>query len=340
MPVLKNLFIALPLLLSAARADLHKNSDASHMEEAANAFLQTLTSEQSAKAIYDFDHPERVNWTYLPVDRRGVALKELSTQSRKAAHTLLKTASSSQGYLKATQIIELESVLAILENNPDFRDPELYYVTIFGTPAANGTWGWRFEGHHLSFNLTIVDGEAIASAPRFMGSNPAHVTSGKHTGLRVLGSEEDLARTLLEALSDEQQAIAIFRDQPFNDIVTRRDKESKPFETVGLSYAAMDAKQKALLVQLIEEHAQSMPPAQATQRLSKLRHSDYNEIHFGWAGSPEPSQGHYYRIQGPSFLIEYDNVQKNANHTHVVWRDFDRDFGRDLLQEHHQAHQH
>jgi hypothetical protein len=305
------------------------------MIEAANTFLAALTPEQRAKAVFEFSNEQRFDWHYVPRERIGISFKELDANQRKLAHDFLKTGLSQRGYLKATTIMELEIVLRELEGRA-FRDPELYYFTLFGTPSAKDNWGWRVEGHHLSLNFTVVDGKMVAATPSFFGANPAEVRQGPRQGLRALEAEEDIARQLLNSLSKDQKTLAIFAAGAFPDIVTTNARKVDPLEPVGIPASRFDQQQRELLMKLLDEYAASMPRDLAAERMEKVRRAGVENIRFGWAGGTERGQPHYYRVQGPTFLIEYDNTQNNANHVHTVWRDFNGDFGRDLLREHYQ----
>ena len=201
----------------------------------------------------------------------------------------------------------------------------------------SGPWGWRVEGHHLSLNITIVNGHLFATAPRFLGANPAVITEGDLKGMRALAVEEDLAREIMTSMNQKQLRKTVFRGRAYSDIVTGSDAEVSPLESVGISARELSGPQKDLLVELINEYLSVMPSEIAQQRMVNIRKNGMDRVHFGWAGSLEPSQPHYYRIQGATFLVEYDNVQNGANHIHTVWRDFDGDFGRDLLREHYRA---
>ena len=304
------------------------------MAGAASAFLAGLTPEQRAKATYEFGDEQRLDWHFVPRERKGVSIKELDARQRRLAHDFLKTGLSQRGYLKATTIMELEIVLRELEGR-SIRDPELYFFTVFGRPSADAPWGWRVEGHHLSLNFTVVAGRMVATTPAFMGANPAEVRQGPRTGLRALSSEEDVARELLHSLDERQRAAAVFDAKALPDIVSFNSKQTDPLSPAGIPASQLNERQMKILVRLLEEYASSMPPDLASARLDKLRRAGLEKIHFGWAGGGERGQPHYYRVQGPTFLIEYDNTQNNANHIHTVWRDFNGDFGRDLLREHY-----
>jgi hypothetical protein len=310
------------------------------MVSAARAFLDSLSPEQKQKAQMSFDAEERLNWFYTPVPRKGLTLKEMSDAQRNAAMSLLRAGLSEKGYSKAETIRALEDVLAEIEKNPTRRDKTLYYFSIFGEPGPKNTWGWRYEGHHLSQNWTVVNGTALATTPQFFGANPAEVRMGPQKGTRALAAEEDLGYELLNALDARQRETAIIDPKAPDDMLTTNTREAAIQADKGLAYAQMNDKQKALLVKLIEENASAQPEAIARERLAKLRAAGLDKIKFAWMGGLEKGQGHYYRVQGPTFLIEFDNTQNDANHIHLVWRDFKGDWGRDLLAEHYKTAPH
>lgn len=315
---------------------------ADEMSAAAQKLLQSLDADLKAKASFDFKDDERLNWHFVPKDRKGATLKEMSDAQRQLALALLATGLSKDGFHKATNIMSLESILAEMEGpNRRFpRDPALYHVFIFGQPDAKGTWGWRFEGHHLSASFTIVDGKYFASTPSFFGTNPAEVRQGPRTGTRVLAGEEDHARELVKSLNAGQQQLAIFNAKAPTEIFTEARRRVEALEAKGLSAAQMDRKQRASLMKLIEEYIQRVRPELAKEDLKKIKKAGVEKILFAWAGGTEKGEGHYYRVQGPTFLLEYDNTQNNNNHVHAVWRDFQGDFGADLLSRHYEQHPH
>ncbi|HJQ23450.1 MAG TPA: DUF3500 domain-containing protein [Blastocatellia bacterium] len=310
--------------------------------KAAQQFLASLTAEQRSKALMEFNDEERFNWFYVPRARRGIPLKELDERQRQLAHDFLKATLSQRGYYKATTIMQIELVLREIESptpgdpaTAARRDPALYYFSFFGQPSDKGPWGWRIEGHHLSLNFTAINGRVAATTPTFFGSNPAEVRQGPRRGLRVLGVEEDIARELLHTFSDAERAKVIFQTNAFADIITTNAKRVDPLAPVGVPASRFTPQQMSLLVRLLEEYANSMPTDLAAQRMEKVRRAGLEKIWFGWAGGTERGQPHYYRVQGPTFVIEYDNTQNDANHVHSVWRDFNGDYGRDLLREHY-----
>jgi hypothetical protein len=313
---------------------------AAAMTSAANGFLATLTPEQKAKATFVFADTERVNWHFVPRERKGLPFKEMTEPQRTAARRLLQTGLSQKGYLKAQTIIELENVLRELEaarGGTLVRDPEMYFFSIFGTPSTTEAWGWRFEGHHLATNFTVMRDTVVAWAPAFFGANPAHVKTGPKQGTRPLAAEEDIARELVTSLDATQRATAIINVAAPRDIVTMNRNQIEALSPTGISSEQLRAPQTALLLKLIDEYLGRMAPEIAAQRRARLQRSDFGKVTFAWAGEIEVDKPHYYRVQGPTFLIEYDNTQNQANHIHSVWRDFNGDFGRDLLRDHYRS---
>jgi tetratricopeptide (TPR) repeat protein len=311
------------------------------MARAARAFLATLDEGALARARLAFDSDQRFDWYYVPRERHGLPLKGMNAAQQKGALDLLRVGLSEKGYTKTQTILALEPVLAEIEGNPVRRDPALYYVTIFGDPAPDGTWGWSFEGHHVALHWTVVPGPTPpASTPQFLGANPAEVRRGPQTGVRALAAEEDLGRSLLRSLREEQRREAVLSETAPRDILTTNTREAAIAETRGLSYARLNEAQRGMLLALLEEYAGVQRPEVAAQRLARVREAGLDRLVFAWMGGPERGQGHYYRIQGPTFVVEYDNVQDGANHIHTVWRDFQGDFGRDLLAEHYRTAEH
>ncbi|MDA1093593.1 MAG: DUF3500 domain-containing protein [Acidobacteria bacterium] len=317
---------------------------ASSMATAANRLLESLTPDQRAQATFAFDTAERTNWHFIPTEmfpRNGLTLKAMTDEQRARAHDLLSAGLSQQGYLTATAIMDLESVLHLLETDGRLvRDPETYLFSVFGTPSSDGAWGWRVEGHHMSMHFTVVDGTAVAASPYFFGSNPAHVRSGPKSGLRVLREREDAARALVTALDASQRAVAILEDVAPDDILTAANVDIDPLSPVGVKASALTASQREMLMQVIGAYTSIMASDIAGERTESIRAAGLDNVTFAWAGPIERGAQHYYRVQGPTFLIEYDNVQGNGNHVHSVWRDFNGDFGRDLLREHLHASAH
>jgi hypothetical protein len=303
--------------------------------QAADTFLASLEPEQRSRAVFEFEDAERLNWHFVPRARRGLPLKEMSAEQQELARGILRAGLSRRGYLTASTIIELELVLREMGENPAVRDSELYYFSIFGTPSRAAPWGFRAEGHHLSLNFTLVRDTLIATAPAFFGANPAEVRRGSRQGLRALADEEDIGRELVLSLDERQLADALIAAETPRDIVTGNAVQVEPLSPVGIRVTELRPEQAAILVRLLEVYLGRMAEPLAERRRAALERMDFGEVAFAWAGSVRPGEAHYYRIQGPSFLVEYDNTQNNANHIHTVWRDFDGDFGRDLLREHY-----
>lgn len=333
------LITSLLLLAVVYYADAKMRS-ATAMADGATRFLAALTPEQAAVAKMAFDDANRLDWHYIPRARKGIPLKDLNESQRKLAHDFLKTGLSAKGYQKTETIISLELVLRELEKNPTRRDPELYYFSIFGTPSAKDAWGWRVEGHHVSLNFTVAAGRMVATTPSFLGANPAEVREGPRKGLRALQAEEDMGRQLLDALDESQRARAVYDAKAPGDIITTFTNKADPLAAAGIPATALTRSQAALLQALVHEYASTMPADLAAERLEKVKRAGWDKLYFAWAGGGQRGQPHYYRVQGPTFLIEYDNTQNNANHIHSVWRDFQGDFGRDLLREHYAKHAH
>ncbi len=337
-PLLRISAVFACLIASAITARAH---DAGlQMAAIAKVFLSSLDDAQKAAAKFQFGGDERENWHFIPRERKGISMKALSPQQKLLAHALLNTGLGFRGAAKAVTIMSLEEVLYQLEGAEESkraatrekRDPEKYFVSIFGEPADQGTWGWRIEGHHLSLNFTIKDGQLLSATPCFMGSNPGEIREGSLKGLRVLAVEEELGRDLVKSLSPEQFKKALVAEVAPKEMLTAAERKVSPLDPLGLADADMDAKQKEMLKRLIGEYLERQRTDIAGEVLKEVESN--GPIHFAWAGGLERGEPHYYRVQGKTFLIEYDNTQNDANHVHSVWRSFDGDFGRDLLGEH------
>jgi hypothetical protein len=314
------------------------DNEQSSARAAARALLQSLPEAKRTQAQLSFESSERTNWNYVPTKRAGLALAELDANQKALIDPLLHSALSPAGVKTAQQIVQHELILGEIEGNPR-RDPQLYYTAIFGEPIPRAPWAWRFEGHHLSINATHVDGQTQVVAPLFMGSNPARVPHGPKAGLRLLAAEEDVARELMRMLPQARRARAILDDDAFPDIVTRNDPKVRSLKMEGLAAGDMSEPEQAQLRKLLHVYADRMTESAAREQLERIDRAGFGGLRFGWAGSLEPGKPHYYRVHGPTVLIEYDNTQDSANHIHSVWRDLERDFGGDLLRAHYKAHQ-
>jgi hypothetical protein len=321
--------------LCIAPAAAQEPPPGARMRTAAQALMASLDEPRRARLALAFGDAQRTDWHYTPRSRPGLSFAELDAPQRDSVHRLLKTALSAMGHRKAVNIIELELVLKEIEFTLSLlRDPQKYSIVIFGTPEAASPWAWRFEGHHLSLSFTVRGDSAVATTPSFFGANPAEVKKGPKQGLRVLAAEEDEARKLLTMLDAGQRRAAIVDARTYGDILTANKDRVAPLDNRGLEARAMTEPQKAQLRKVIEVYADGFEPQLRAARLA--RSSDgFDSIRFAWAGSPDKGKQHYYRVQGAKFLIEYDASQNDGNHVHTVWRDYEGDFGRDLLREHH-----
>jgi len=321
---------------SAAGVRHHPHA-VSLMTETANRFLAALSPEQRAKATFQFADDERMDWHYIPKERKGLPLREMTPYQKHLASALLASGLSQTAYIKAVTIMSLEDVLKIMENdNGEHRNPEKYHFTVFGTPADTGTWGWRVEGHHLSQNYTVANGQVV-DGPSFFGSNPAEVRQGPRKGLRVLSAEDDMGFELIRALDEPLQKIAIVNSKAYADILSAAKRNAAlAGQPTGLSAARLNTKEFDLLRALAELYARNLPDELAHRRMEQIDRAGRN-AYFAWAGGVNPGDPHYYRIQTSTFLIELDDTQDNANHIHSVWRDLRDDFGGDLLKAHYET---
>ena len=323
--------LGLALIAFAAPAP-DASSAADEMAQAAQSFWASLSPEQQAKAGFEVKDAERRNWHYVPKERKGLPIKEMGAAQRHLAHAFLATVLSRRGNLEALTIMSLEQIILDLDLNPKW-DPERYYFSIFGKPEPGGTWGWRVEGRHLALNGTIVGGKLFAATPSFFGALPVLTNEGPRKGLRVLGRQDDLGFELLKSLSAEQRKAAVLELQVPGDVICNPSRKPSPLDPAGLAAAKMTPAQTELLMAIVREFAERHRAEVSAQVLGRI---DPAQLHFAWIGALEPGKGHYYRVQGPTFLIEHDNVQNGANHIHSVWRDFENDFGEDLLKKHYE----
>ena len=332
-------FVVLAIVTAGAATLQDKAGQTASMAEAAQAFLDTLTPEQHAAVTFPFNSDDRFDWHYIPRERKGVPLRAMTAAQKKAGLSLVEASLSAEGYTKSERIRQLEQILYDREGRA-MRDTELYFFMIFGEPSADGTWGWRYEGHHISQNWTVLDGMLSASTPQFFGTNPAYVREGSRAGERVLVLEDILPRSLIASMSAAHRRAAIVSDEAPSDILTTSDRQAAIQENTGVAFGDLSRGQQDILWALIEEYAEAQPASIAAERLAKVKEAGLDGIRFAWMGSLEDREPHYYRVQGPTFLIEYDNVQNRANHVHSVWRDFDGDFGRDMLAAHYRQYAH
>jgi hypothetical protein len=307
------------------------------MTETANRLLAALSPEQAAKVTFPFQDEERTRWFYVPIDRKGLTLGEMSPYQRHLASALLASGLSQAGYIKAVTIMSLEDVLRAIENDSGVRrNPEKYHFTVFGTPSDTGTWGYRVEGHHISQNYTVANGEVV-DGPSFFGSNPAEVRQGPRKGLRTLAHEDDLGFAVIHALDEPLQKTAIVDPKAYGEILTTNTRAAAlKGQPSGLAASKMNARQFDALRALAELYARNLPDDIAQRRMDQIDKAGRNAW-FAWAGGTKPGDPHYYRVQTASFMIEFDMTQDNANHIHSVWRDLNGDFGGDLLKAHYET---
>ncbi|MGJ8633890.1 MAG: DUF3500 domain-containing protein [Luteolibacter sp.] len=327
-------FLLLILLTTCVTfAQAGEEKVATEMATAATAFLTSLDKTQITKAHIPFVSEERENWGYVPRARNGLPLSELTAPQHALVNDLLKSALSETGLHKTNTIIALEALLREIEKRPALRDPGAYFTTIFGNPAPTGTWGWRFEGHHISLNYTIVDGKPASLTPSFFAANPAEVTTpGNLKGTRLLAAEEDLARALAITLMENGKEI-IYSEKPPREILTGQKRKATQLKPVGVPASEMTPAQQQALFTLIAEFAERHRKELSNATMEKIK-ADLGNLRFAWTGSLEPKKPFYYRIQSTTFLVEVANVQNSGNHIHAVWRDTENDFAHDVLADH------
>jgi hypothetical protein len=321
----------------AAKATAHAGA----ADKAAAAFLASLPPELRKTATFPIGSPERLAWHFIPKERVGVSLLKLDDAQSELLGPLLATALSPEGLLAARGVMKHENILRRVETEAGVdasrRDPGLYYTTVFGTPAAAAPWAWRFEGHHLSINVTQLPGQPPIVAPLFVGANPARVLAGPNAGFRLLAAEEDLGRELITMLSPERRKIAMIDATAFPDIITRNDPKVQGLATAGLAAGDMSTEERAQLKRLLELYVGRLTADAARDALARIERAGFEKVHFAWAGGTETGAPHYYRIHGPTVLIEYDDTQNNANHIHTVYRDLEHDLGGDVLRAHYRS---
>jgi hypothetical protein len=315
---------------------------AKELAVAAQRFIDTL--EPGMQAKYLFQDAERGNFHFFPVSRRGVPLKQLKEGQRHLALSLMSATLSHAGNQKALTIMSLGDYLKEADKSPNVhRDSDQYHITIFGNPAPDGTWGYRFEGFHLSLNVTVIRGRWLCVTPSFVGAIPAIVPDGPRKGLQVLQQETELGRALAQSLSAEQRKtgfgkIPDFLTETVGGFVTGNRRKLERGTPRGLAASAMTAEQRDLLMKLVRTHIGRIRKELADQDLARIDRAGTEKIHFQWAGGLKTGEPHHYLIQGPTFLIEYDNTQDGANHVHCIYRDFDNDFGDKLLEHYQKQH--
>ncbi len=333
--------VLVALTIGSGWTFLQNTSTATNMTDAAETFLGSLTAEQKEKAFFaKYEAPERLGWHFIPkAERKGLQIREMTEPQRKAAHALLRSTLSQTGYDKATQIMQLEQILHELEEAKGSRrfarDPQRYYFTIFGTPGSTERWGLSIEGHHLSLNFVVADGKVISSTPTFFATNPAivmnQVKGGAKKGTRVLDKEETLGFELVNSLTAEQAKTAIIAEKAPREIRAAGEPQPPTDAAVGIKYGDLEQPQQDIMRKLVQSYFAKLPKDVAKETLDAIIASGPDDVRFAWAGAKKPGIGHYYRIQGSSFLIEFVNTQPDpagnpANHIHCVWRNMKGDF--------------
>jgi len=323
-------------------------ASAARLQSAATAFLTSLSASQRPKVIFPLDDPERKDWSNLPHTlhpRKGLSLGELTPEQRIKAHHLIQAGLSSQGYLKTSGIMQLDEVLLHLSGQDKSDQPmfglRFYWLSFLGEPSPDKPWGWQLDGHHLALNFTVA-GQAVSMTPTFMGSDPHEVPNGLHAGWRVLGAEDDQGIALMGSLTPDQRKKAMLSADAPADVITGpgRDKSLKEFS--GLRFRELNDVQKGLLMSLVDEYVHNYRHDLAHQQIERINRSGWDKVYFGWAGPVGPSAPYYYRIHGPTLLIEFDNNHAPGrkdgpiNHIHSVFRDPQNDYGEDLLKKHYE----
>jgi hypothetical protein len=338
---MKHGLVPVVLIVLALPAAAHDNHPAAtDMVDGATQLLRSLTPDLKSQIQISFDSDERFNWHYIPRDRKGVSFKAMIPAQRRLADSLIATGLSSQGMRKALDIMYLDQILFEREQRA-IRDPELYFVSVFGEPGSSGQWGWRVEGHHLSLNFTVENGEVVSASPAFLGANPAIVRGGAQDGMRVLAGEELMGRELLQKFGEKERPRVIILAEAPRDIVTEASRRAEIGKPAGVAYSEMTPDQRAAVIRIVQFYAGRMRPDVAESEMERIQAAGYDKIHFAWAGGAAPGDPHYYRVHGPTFLIEYDNTQNDANHIHTVWRDLEHDFGgADVLADHYRTSPH
>lgn len=330
-PAVLMIVLLLTGISQAATADDGSDRPGAGMAVAAAKLTERLPADQQKKLSFAYDDPERVNWQFIPKDRNGIVLWDLTGEPRKAAEELVKAGLSAAGYAKTLQVRSLEEVLYLFEGGEEEyrrtrRHPHKYHITVFGTPGARGLWGWRFEGHHLSLNFSIQDGVVVSSTPEFFGANPGSIDAGPGRNLRVLAQREDLARQILKACNDDQKKQMWISDKAPDDIRGAGAPQPVVDAAVGLRYADMSPDQQKRLKELIGEYLSAMPAQVVRDRMKGIEKSGMDDVRFAWWGDAELNKRHHYVIQGATFIIEYNNTQNEANHVHAMWRNIGGDF--------------
>jgi hypothetical protein len=336
-PPTRRLVLAAATFLPFGGAGAQSVDAGQRITDQANRFLAELEDSQRRRTLIAFDSDNRLDWHYIPRNRSGLSLGEMTEAQAAAARALFSTVLNDEGLRLLDGVRLLEGVLR--EQQGAWRDPGRYFVSVFGTPGRF-PWGWRFEGHHLSLNVALPAAGRIAVTPFFVGAHPATVRDGPNRGFRLLGGSEDLARRIMTGLPDAERRIALIANRSFGEIVASPQREQDLGQPRGLELAAMNGTARQLVEALMDRFLGTLTPDLVAAQKRRVMDQGLDRFRFAWAGSWQPGEAYYFRVQGPATLIEYDNTQNNANHIHSVWRDLAADFGQDALAEHYRRRPH
>ncbi len=361
--MLKQLFFAISIFAFILFSNNNTAAQSPYNEEikqASISFINSLSTIQKRSALLAFSDTARMQWNNLPVGlraRAGISIGNMTEEQRIQLHRILSASLSSQGYLKATGIMHLDNLLNMWVDTAyerrHFSDTvkqflvdlkwshRNYYLAFFGLPSDTN-WGFKIEGHHLSVNLTFT-GDKISVTPWFIGTDPAEMKMTQYAGWRVLGQEEDLGINLIKILSPEQQKKATMKGEAPGDIITGAESGKRLIDYWGIKGSELDKKQKSVLLYIIREYVFNMEYEKAVQEYDKILKAGIDKIYFGWIGPYEESKQHYFVLNGPTFLIEFDNAggpMRGANHIHTIWREKGNEYGEDVLKKHYLSEKH
>ncbi|WP_341834073.1 DUF3500 domain-containing protein [Chitinophaga pollutisoli] len=344
---MKTLFLPACLILASICPDVFsqsklpaKTAAPQTLEQAAQSLFFDLGREKLGKMTAPFEGDQRFDWHFVPKERYGLRLKDMTLSQQERAFALMNLCLSNEGARKAKGVVELEAILREVEKRAitdTYRDTGNFYFAVFGSPFAGKPWALRMEGHHVSLNFTILNNRILSVGPGFLGANPARVPSGPAMGHQLLKQETELAFSLMNGLSEQQRKIAVVADKAPSDIITGNKRRAWQLDPPGIAWSALKPAQHRQLRSLIDVYIGRYTRLMHDILWKEIEASGLDSIHFAWAGGRVWGEGHYYRIQGPTFLIEYDNTQNDANHVHSVFRELKNDFGEDALQQHYNA---